>query len=128
MVIGSHVTTVQRVSGYCLKQDVEVCPYYGVPTHEDMALFAPSILVLCLPMLEDSQFLLRLYPCILWSEQPTHEQLPLVTSPTELYGRMDEIFSNLDQSIPYGQCCRLDTVINTEFVENHPHIGLNSSQ
>lgn len=100
MVIGSHVTTVQRVSGYCLKQDLEVFPYYGIPTDEDLALFAPHVLVLCVPMLEDFQSLLSLYSHILWSEQPSHEHLSFISNPRELSVCLQKTLLNLDQPIP----------------------------
>lgn len=84
MVIGSNVTTVQRVSSYCLKHNFEVFPYYGIPLVEEMALFDPQALVLCLPIPDD--FLSQiLQPYIFWSEQPLEEKLLSVSTPTELY-------------------------------------------
>ncbi|KAB8331756.1 hypothetical protein SD80_023515 [Scytonema tolypothrichoides VB-61278] len=83
MVIGSRVTTVQRVSSYCLKQGAEVFPYYGIPTDEELTLFAPDVLVLCLPIPEN--FLRQInHRYILWLEDPIDEKLPWVTTFTEL--------------------------------------------
>ncbi|MEH2435526.1 MAG: hypothetical protein V7K25_14975 [Nostoc sp.] len=84
MVIGSNVTTVQRVSSYCLKQNAEVFPYYSIPTLEEIALFAPHVLVLCLPIPNKFQDQL-LQPYILWSEQLINDISPLAaTTFTEL--------------------------------------------
>lgn len=83
MVIGSNVTTVQRVSGYCLEQGAEVFPYYGIPKAEEVTLFAPEIWVICLPVPEDFLHHIR-QPCILWSSQPMDVGLPLVYTRTEL--------------------------------------------
>ncbi|WP_235082928.1 hypothetical protein ACF3DV_13510 [Chlorogloeopsis fritschii PCC 9212] len=90
MVIGSNVRTVQRVSSYCLKKSLEVFPYYGIPNNEEVTLFAPHVFVLCLPILGDFRIF---QPYILWSEQPTDEDLSLVTTPTELYTRLQEFLS-----------------------------------
>ena len=90
MIIGSNVTTVQRVSIYCLKQGAELFPYYGIPTNEEVSVFAPDVLVLCLPMSVDFQFQI-LRPYILWSEQPMDDGLRLVTTYTELYTRLQEV-------------------------------------
>ncbi|MDF5731680.1 MAG: hypothetical protein PUP92_27660 [Rhizonema sp. PD38] len=92
MVIGSKVTTVQRVSRYCLKQGAEVFPYYGIPTDEEITLFAPHVFVLCLPMPKDFQYK-TLQPQILWSEYSVSEGLPSVTSSTELYARLQQVLS-----------------------------------
>lgn len=91
MVIGSNVATVQRVSSYCLKQNAEVFPYYGLPKDEEVALFTPHVLVLCLPINENLVCKSILIPYILWSEQPMNEGLPSVTTPTELYVRLQEV-------------------------------------
>lgn len=88
MVIGSNVTTVQRVSSYCLKQSSEVLPYYGIPSNEEITLFAPEVLVLCLPIAND--FCYQIHPYILWSEQFIDKELPSATTPTELYARLQE--------------------------------------
>ncbi len=95
MVVGSNVTTVQRVSSYCLKKNLEVFPYYGIPIVEDIALFDPHALVLCLPISEDFQRQIH-QPYILWSEQIINEGLPLVTTDTELYVRLQEIIQALN--------------------------------
>lgn len=84
MVIGSNVTTVQRLSSYCLKKNLEVLPYYGIPLIDDITLFAPHALVLCLPIPEDFQRQIH-QPYILWSEPIIDEELPLVTNLTDLY-------------------------------------------
>lgn len=83
MVIGSNVTTVQRVSSHCLKQNAEVFPYYCIPTLEEIALFAPHVLVLCLPIPDKFQHQL-LQPYILWSEKLINDISPLATTFTEL--------------------------------------------
>lgn len=90
MVIGNNVTTVQRVSRYCLEQGVEVFPYYGIPTDEEVTLFAPNVSVLCLPVPDDFQPQTG-QPCILWSEKPLYTWLPLVSTPTELEARLQEL-------------------------------------
>jgi hypothetical protein len=89
MVIGSNVITVQRVSSYCLKQSAEVFPYYGIPSNEEVALFAPEVLVLCLPIAND--FCYQTHPYILWSEQLMDKGLPSATTPTELHTRLQEV-------------------------------------
>ncbi len=89
MVIGSNVTTVQRVSSHCLKQNAEVFPYYCIPTLEEISLFAPHVLVLCLPIPEKFQHQL-LQPCILWSEQLMNDKSPLATTFTELSACLDK--------------------------------------
>jgi hypothetical protein len=82
MVIGNKITTVQRVSSYCLKKKLEVLPYYGIPRVDDINLFAPHALVLCLPIPE---FQYQIHqPYILWSEQIIDEGLPLVNNQTKL--------------------------------------------
>jgi hypothetical protein len=68
MVIGSHVATVQRVSRYCLEQGAEVLPYYGIPTDEEVTLFAPDVSILCLPIPENFHRQIG-QRYILWSEQ-----------------------------------------------------------
>lgn len=90
MVIGSNVTTVQRVSRYCLEQGAEVFPYYGTPTAEEIALFDPEVLVLCLPIPEDVLHQLS-RPCILWSEQLPNG-VPLVHNHLDLQARLQEVF------------------------------------
>lgn len=91
MVIGSHVNTVQRVSNHCLKKNLEVFPYYGVPLMEEINVFAPHVLVLCLPIPNDFQCQTS-QPWILWSEQGMDEELALVSTTTELYARLQEVF------------------------------------
>lgn len=90
MIIGSNVTTVQRVSHYCLEQSAEVFPYYGTPTEEEVALFVPHIFVLCLPVPDDFRQQLS-QPYILWSEQPVDIGEPLVYTRTELVARLQEL-------------------------------------
>ncbi|GAB1541737.1 hypothetical protein NUACC21_44090 [Scytonema sp. NUACC21] len=92
MVIGSNVVAVQRVSSYCMKQNAEVFPYYGIPEDEEVALFSPHVLVLCLPIHENLVRGSLHLPYILWSEQPMGDALPSVTTSTKLYVRLQEIF------------------------------------
>ncbi len=83
MIVGKNVTTVQRVSRYCLKQGIEVLPYYGVPTAEEISLFSPDVLIVCLPVLEN--FFLQIdQPFILWSEPSINVKLPVASSCIEL--------------------------------------------
>lgn len=84
MVIGSNVNTVQRVSNYCLKKNLEVFPYYGIPMMEDINLFAPHVIILCLLTPNDFPYQ-TLQPWILWSEQAVDEGVASVSSATELY-------------------------------------------
>lgn len=83
MIVGKNVTTVQRVSRYCLKQGIEVLPYYGVPTAEEISLFSPDVLIVCLPVL-DNFFLQIDQPFILWSEPSINVKLPVASSCIEL--------------------------------------------
>lgn len=92
IVIGNNVTTVQRVSRYCLKHNFEVFPYYGIPTVEEITLFAPHAWVLCLPI-SDNFHLQILQPYIFWSEQPLEDKSIYVSTPTELYTRLNEILT-----------------------------------
>lgn len=92
MIIGSNVTTVQRVSSYCLKKNLEVLPYYGIPIVEDITLFAPHVLVLCLPIPENFQFYQIHQPYILWSEQKINEGQEL----DELYVNLQKAIQNLN--------------------------------
>ncbi|MBE9168233.1 hypothetical protein IQ238_12150 [Pleurocapsales cyanobacterium LEGE 06147] len=83
MVIGQNVATVQRVSRYCLAQGAEVFPYYGIPSIEEISVFAPEVFVLCLPLPEC--FWQQLPPpCILWSEQQIKMDFPLVSTRRDL--------------------------------------------
>jgi hypothetical protein len=67
MIVGRKVTTVQDLSRYCLLQGIEILPYYGFPTLEEVTLFSPDLLIICLPAPED--FLVQIdRPSILWSE------------------------------------------------------------
>lgn len=124
-VIGGNVTTVQRVSSYCLKKNLEVLPYYGIPKVDDINLFAPYALVLCLPMPDDFQCHIPM-PYILWSEQVINEGL-VTTQTEELYVRLQKAQKTLNQPFAHSQSCCLDAIVNAEFVENHTHIGLNCS-
>ena len=90
MVIGSSVTTVQRVSRYCLELDAEVFPYYGIPTDEEVSLFAPHIFVLCLPVPDDFRQQIS-QPYILWSEQRMDVGVPFVYNRTELEACLQEV-------------------------------------
>lgn len=102
MVIGSDVATVQRVSIYCLQQNAEVFPYYGLPMDEEITLFAPHIWVLCLPITEGLNYQSILQPYILWSEQSKNEELPSVNTPTKLYARLQEVLQSSNQ--PFTHC------------------------
>ena len=78
MVIGQNVATVQRVSRYYLDQGAKVFPYYGTPLEEEVTLFDPEVLVLCLPLPED--FFKQInHPYILWSEEQLILDLSLVS-------------------------------------------------
>lgn len=84
MVIGESVLEVQRVSRCCLSQGIEVFPYYGIPSGEEISLFSPHLAILCLPLANNT------YPqidsdCILWSEQPINSHLPVISNITELH-------------------------------------------
>ncbi|WP_242056468.1 MULTISPECIES: hypothetical protein [unclassified Nostoc] len=92
MVIGSKVTTVQSVSSYCLKYNFEVFPYYGTPLVEEITLFAPHALVLCLPICDDFQAQV-VQPYILWSEQPSSGKSLLVSTATELYTSLQKVLA-----------------------------------
>lgn len=89
MVIGSNVTTVQRVSRYCLEQGAEVFPYYGTPIDEEVTLFAPDISVLCPPLPKGFRHQIN-QRYVLWSEQPMNDRLPLVASRTELHAYLQQ--------------------------------------
>ncbi len=63
---------MQPVTRYYIKQVIETLPYYGIPPHEDVILFNPHLLILCLPA--PSDFLLKIeQPFILWSEMPIQD-------------------------------------------------------
>lgn len=67
MIVGRKVTTVQCLSRYYLKQGIEILPYYGFPTLEEVTLFNPDLFIVCVPAPED--FLLQIdRPFILWTE------------------------------------------------------------
>lgn len=93
IVTGNNVTTVQRVSSYCLKHNFEVFPYYGIPTVEDITLFAPHAWVLCLPI-PDNFHLQILQPYIFWSEQPLEDKSIFVSTPTELSNHLKKLFTS----------------------------------
>ncbi|BAY91997.1 MULTISPECIES: hypothetical protein [unclassified Tolypothrix] len=90
MVIGSKVTTVQRVSRYCMTKDLEVFPYYGVPLNEEITLFNPHVFVLCQPLPEGFVSCID-QPYILWSEQTVDGDRTNVKSPSELSIRLQEL-------------------------------------
>jgi hypothetical protein len=92
MIIGEHVTTVQHVSSYCLKQSFEVFPYYGIPQLEEMALFDPHICILCLPICEEFQSQI-LQPCIFWSQQPIPGKIPWASTSTDLDAHLQSILA-----------------------------------
>ena len=90
MVIGYNVTTVQRVSRYCLEHGADVFPYYGIPSTEEVALFKPHVSVLCLPLPEDWLCQMVHQLCILWSDQP-RDDFPLAYTRTELEARLQTV-------------------------------------
>ena len=92
VVVGKNVATVQRVSRYCLGQDGEVFPYYGFPTAEELFWFNPKVLVVCLPLPEDSWYQQLNRPHILWSEQQMNE-LAVVSTKDELIAKLTELLS-----------------------------------
>jgi hypothetical protein len=83
MILGKLVATVQRVSRYCLEHVVEILPYYGVPSGEEIGLFQPDVLIICLPAPEDLYLQID-KPFILWSEREANFQLPVASNPAEL--------------------------------------------
>ena len=93
MVTGNNVNTVQSMSKYCLKHNFEVFPYYGIPLVEEITLFTPHALLLCLPLSNDFQSEI-LQPYILWLEQPLEEKLLLISSLTQLDVYLKKILSN----------------------------------
>ena len=95
MILGRLVTTVQRVSRYCLKQMVEVLPYYGVPSAEEISLFDPDILIICLPAPEQL-YLQTDKPFILWSELEANIKLPVASNPAELAQMLQHLQSKLN--------------------------------
>ena len=90
MIIGNHVTTVQRVSGYCLKHNFEVFPYYGIPIVEEINLFSPHALVLCLPIPDNFQSQI-IQPHIFWTEEIIDSKLLSVSTPKELYAYLQKV-------------------------------------
>lgn len=83
LIFGRTATTVQRVSRYYLKPGIEILPYYGIFTDEEVNLFAPDLLILCLPAPEN--FFLQIdRPCILWSEPSVNVKLSVGSSCIEL--------------------------------------------
>lgn len=83
VVIGESVLEVQRISRCCLAHGIEVFPYYGVPSEEEISLFSPHLAIVCSPLLK------VIYPqingtYILWSEQPIDSELPVISNMTEL--------------------------------------------
>lgn len=95
MILGRLVTTVQRVSRYCLKQMVEVLPYYGVPSAEEIGLFDPDILIICLPAPEHL-YLQTNKPFILWSELEANIKLPVASNPAELAQMLQHLQAQLN--------------------------------
>lgn len=83
MILGRLVTTVQRVSRYCLEQMVEVLPYYGIPSNEEIGLFDPDLLIICLPAPENFHLQID-KPFILWSEPEVQIKLPVASNAAEL--------------------------------------------
>lgn len=83
VVIGESVLEVQRVSRCCLKQGIEVFPYYGFPTNEEISLFSPHLVIICSPMVEITYPQID-FSYILWSEQPISSEIPVISNMTEL--------------------------------------------
>ncbi len=75
-VVGENVATVQKISRFCLGLGLEVLPYYGVPDPEDLALFDPTVCIVCWPLTYLD--LDRLQSYWVWAEQYT-EGIPLNT-------------------------------------------------
>jgi len=90
VVIGESVFEVQHVSRCCLKQDIDVFPYYGVPTNEEISLFAPHLVIVCSPILEIAYPQIE-FSYILWSEQPINSELPVISNMTELQELLQKI-------------------------------------
>lgn len=90
MVIGESVLDVQRLSRCCLAQGIEVFPYYGVPSSEEISLFSPHLAILCSP-LSNSAYPQIDVTCILWSEKPVNSHLLVISNITEL----DKLLQNL---------------------------------
>ena len=90
MIIGNNVNAVQRVCHYCLKHGTEVFPYYEIPKAEEVALFAPEVLILCYPVTETALPQLG-HPCILWSEQPISTHLPWASTATQLEAQLQAV-------------------------------------
>ncbi|WP_013320579.1 hypothetical protein [Gloeothece verrucosa] len=74
MIIGNDVLIVQRLSRHCLQQGAEVLPYYGLPSSEEITLFAPKALVFSSSLPEEIFENLGL-SVIWWSELMTLQDL-----------------------------------------------------
>lgn len=90
VVIGESVLEVQRVSRCCLSQGIEVFPYYGVPSNEEISLFSPHLAILCSP-LPNSPYPQIDSACVVWSEQPIDSDLHVICNMTELYNLLQSL-------------------------------------
>lgn len=88
--MGESVFEVQHVSRCCLKQGIDVFPYYGVPTNEEISLFAPHLVIVCSPILEITYPQIE-FSYIFWSEQPIDSELPVIYNMTQLQELLQEI-------------------------------------
>lgn len=95
MILGKLVTSVQRVSRYCLEQMVEVLPYYGVPSAEEINLFDPDILIICLPA-PQQLYLQTDKPFILWSELEVNFELPVASNSAELVQMLQQALQDFN--------------------------------
>jgi hypothetical protein len=95
MILGRLVATVQRVSRYCLEQMVEVLPYYGVPSSEEICLFNPDLLIICLPAPENLYLQID-KPFILWSELEANLKLPVASNSAELARMLQQTLQELN--------------------------------
>ncbi|KJH73178.1 hypothetical protein [Aliterella atlantica] len=89
VVIGESVLEVQRVSRCCLAQGIEVFPYYGVPSPEEISLFSPHLTILC--SLPNSNYPQIDSACVVWSEQPINSHLHVISNMTELYNMLQSL-------------------------------------
>ena len=94
MVVGEIVAVVQQVSRYCLNcliQRVDVLPFYGLPHSDEITLFDPHALVLCLPLAES--FLVQIErPYVLWIE-PTEPEQTEVSTPITLVSQLQALLN-----------------------------------
>ena len=100
MVIGSNLATVQRVSRYYLQQGAQVLPYYGIPSEEEVTLFAPHLTVLCPPVPENlPRYIDQLQ--ILCLEEPINEGLPSLANQS-LLKTLEKYLLKIESAIGTG--------------------------